>query len=286
MKNDLIAYLFGTRAIRVCPKNVPFWYTSGKIGPYYVNTHFLYGSEDQANQFLEKIDALKDDKAGCSDPIFHTALEQYGNDPVYRGTLDSLTDYIRENLDPEAFDYVSGGERRDWFFSFLVADHFKKPHITLFKDLDAYVYENGKSQPVHDLKGAKVLHVADLITTASSYERAWVPALQKLGGEIKWSLVVVDRLQGGGEVLSNLNVESHALIGIDRKVFEKALESGYINEDQLKMVLDYMEDPEESMRRFLMSHPDFITGALDNGGKAAERAKLLIENNFYRLKAM
>lgn len=284
MKSNLIANLFETRAIRVCPKNRPFWYTSGKIGPYYINTHFLYGSEDQANQLLQKIDASKDDKAGCSDTIFRLVLEQYRNDPVYKGTIDCLTGYIRENLDPESFDYVSGGERRDWFFSFLVAADFKKPHITLFKDLDAYIYENDTSRPVTDLNGARIFHVADLITAASSYERAWVPAVKKLGGDMKWSLVVVDRLQGGGEVLRGLNVESHALINIDRNVFEKAFENGYIDEDQLKLVLDYMADPEGSMRLFLMSNPDFMTEALSGGGKSAERAKLLIENNFYHLK--
>ena len=47
MYSHLVTYLFETRAIRVCPKDKLFWYTSGKIGPYYINTHFLIGCEEE-----------------------------------------------------------------------------------------------------------------------------------------------------------------------------------------------------------------------------------------------
>ena len=36
--SDLANYLFETNAIRFCDENKPFWYTSGKIGPYFINT--------------------------------------------------------------------------------------------------------------------------------------------------------------------------------------------------------------------------------------------------------
>ena len=49
--SDLISYLFKTDSVKICPENKPFWYTSGKIGPYYINTHFLYGSESDAINF-------------------------------------------------------------------------------------------------------------------------------------------------------------------------------------------------------------------------------------------
>ena len=50
--SDLANYLFETNAIRFCDENKPFWYTSGKIGPYFINTHFVYGSEKEASDFL------------------------------------------------------------------------------------------------------------------------------------------------------------------------------------------------------------------------------------------
>ena len=40
--NDIVSYLFNTNAIRFCEENKPFWYTSGKIGPYFINMkHYL-----------------------------------------------------------------------------------------------------------------------------------------------------------------------------------------------------------------------------------------------------
>ena len=38
--SNIISYLFKTNAIKFCEENKPFWYTSGKIGPYFINTHF------------------------------------------------------------------------------------------------------------------------------------------------------------------------------------------------------------------------------------------------------
>lgn len=285
MNAALIGYLFDTKAIRVCPKDKPFWYTSGKIGPYYVNTHFLFGSEEKANRFLSEIDILKIDKLNCSKEFHRISKENYNCDWIFKGTIDALAEYVKKNLNPEHIDYVSGGERRDWFFSFLIADILNKPHITLFKDLSAVIYRNGKSISAQNINGASVLHIADLITTASSYERAWVPAINHLNGTMKQSFVIVDRLQGGAEVLSGLNVESHALVNIDPKVFEVAFEKGYIDDSQLKLLLDYMKDPEISMEVFLRENPDFLKEAQNSGGRTAERAKLLIDSGFYHVNS-
>lgn len=285
MNQELIGYLFKTKAIRVCPKDKPFWYTSGKIGPYYVNTHFLYGSEENANDFLAEIDRLKEDKLSCSKEFHSISKHNYETNEVFKGTIDALTAYVKENLDIEKIDYISGGERRDWFFSFMVAELLGKPHITLFKDLSAVLYDNGASKEVSNLNNANVLHIADLITTASSYERAWVPAIRSIKGSIKWSLVVVDRLQGGEEILRDLGVESHALVNIDSNIFIKAREAGYIDEAQLSLVLDYMKYPEDTMKEFVKNNPLFLKQALSADAKTAQRAMLLIQSNFYEINS-
>ena len=56
--SKIVSYLFETNALRICEENKPFWYTSGKIGPYYINTHFLYGSEQDAIDLLKFIDSI------------------------------------------------------------------------------------------------------------------------------------------------------------------------------------------------------------------------------------
>ena len=42
---------------------------------------------------------------------------------------------IKENINTEEIDYISGGERRDWYFSNIIAYLLKKPHVTIYKDL-------------------------------------------------------------------------------------------------------------------------------------------------------
>ena len=41
MENTIIEALFATKAVRVAPENQPFWYTSGRLGPFFINTQFL-----------------------------------------------------------------------------------------------------------------------------------------------------------------------------------------------------------------------------------------------------
>ena len=49
-------YLFETNAVRVSDPEKPFWYASGTLGPFYVNTHFLLESEQKANELLALIE--------------------------------------------------------------------------------------------------------------------------------------------------------------------------------------------------------------------------------------
>lgn len=284
MNEQLVRWLFETKAVRVCPANQPFWYTSGKIGPYYVNTHFLYGSEEKANALLEMIDAAKEDRLSCSGLLEAAVMKNYHDDKIFRGTIDAMFDEITAHLPLDEISYISGGERRDWFFSLPIAKKLNLPHITIFKDMGAMLYHNGVSTPVPHLNGKKVLHIADLITTASSYVRAWVPAIREMGGEMAWSLVAVDRLQGGEEALRLQNVSSYALTTVGADTFKMAAEIGYVDAAQLSMVLDYINNDDESMTLFLRQHPDFLKNALNGNKKDAERARLCISENFYDVR--
>jgi len=283
-KNKLINWLFKTNSVRVCPENKPFWYTSSKIGPYYINTHFLYGSEEKANNLLKIIDFCKENKMECSKIILELSYKNFESDEIFRGLITSMCEYIKDNFDLKKIDYISGGERRDWFFSLIIANILKVPHITLFKDLSAVLYSNGVSSEIKDIKNANVLHIADIITEASSYARAWIPAIQALNGNLKYSLVVVDRLQGGAEKLNSAGVESHALMNVDKLLFDGALQEGYITSLQHQMLMSYLENPTETMRAFLTEHPEFIENSLQSDTKTAERAKICIEQDIYGLK--
>ena len=243
MSNKLVSFLFQTDAFKVCPANNPFWLTSGLISPYFVNTHFLYGNESDSVELLNFItNSLETaDKLELPGMIFEKVLEQYEHNEVFKTTIDSLKALIEQNVDISVIDYVSGGERRDWYFSMMIAYLFGLPHITLFKDQSAVVStcDFEECTEVTKLENQKVLHVADLLTKASSYVNYWEPAIKKLGSDIYWSAVVVDRLEGGEETLKDLRIESLSLVKLDNSLFKNALELNIINQAQMDMLTEF-----------------------------------------------
>jgi orotate phosphoribosyltransferase len=283
--HDLVSYLFQTNAIKICPENKPFWYTSGKIGPYFINTHFIYGSEEDANNLLAFIDEHKEDKFGLPKKVLDATLKQYEENTIYKDVIDQMKEFITKYINLSEIDYISGGERRDWFFSNILAYLLDKPHITIYKDLSTVVSDSNfeSNEDIKDLNGKKVLHIADLITVASSYVRAWIPAIESLGAKILWSTVVVDRMQGGEESLREYGITSLAMVRIDLDLFSKASELGIISEAQQKMLNDFFKDPDNSMREFLLQHPEFLENSLNGDEKTASRARLCVEGNLYNL---
>ena len=283
--SDIMSYLFKTNAIRFCEENKPFWYTSGKIGPYFINTHFVYGNEKEATSLLSFIDEALSNKLTLPEKVFKKVLKQYEENEVYHNVIESMKQYILENINILDVDYISGGERRDWFFSNILAYLLNKPHISIYKDLSAVVsdskFEN--TFELKDITGKKVLHIADLVTVASSYLRAWIPAIENLGGKLAYSCVVVDRMQGGRQKLEENEVKFLSLVNVDNTLFETANKNGIINNNQLEMLKNYFKNPDETMKQFLINHPEFIENSLKADEKTAKRAKLLIDGNLYGL---
>ena len=258
----------------------------GKIGPYYINTHFLYGSEQDAIGLLKFIDIKKEDRKAFPKKVFEKVLNHYNQNMIYKDVIDEMIEFIKENIDINEIDYISGGERRDWFFSNIIANKLSKPHITIYKDLSIIVNDSTFENEINkeNVKNANVLHIADLITEASSYIRAWIPAIKDLGAKLKWSTVVVDRMQGGCEKLEKENVKSLSIIQIDETLFNKAYDMNIINKTQFEMLKNFYHNPDETMRNFLIAHPEFLETALKSDEKTASRARLCIDSNLYNLK--
>lgn len=284
--SKFVSYLFETNAIRFCEENKPFWYTSGKIGPYFINTHFVYGNEKDAIELLSFIDYCLADKLTLPSNIFAKVLKQYQNNEIYKNVIDTMLQYIKDNIDISEIDYVSGGERRDWFFSNMIAHLLNKPHLSIFKDLSVVVSDSNfeNSEAISCLNGKKVLHVADLITVASSYMRAWIPAIKALGSTICWSCVVVDRMQGGKDKIEAEGVKSLSLVNVDVDLFQKAFDLDIINNAQFDMLKEFFLNPDETMKQFLTDHPEFIEESLNSDEKTKKRAQILVDNDLYGLK--
>lgn len=283
--DNITSYLFKTNAIRFCEENKPFWYTSGKIGPYFINTHFVYGNEKDAVELLSFIDESLSNQMTLPKKVFEKVLEQYNKNSIYKDVINHLKSYIEENIDVSNIDYISGGERRDWFFSNIIAYLLKKPHISIYKDLSTVVssYNFEKTEVISNLKDKNVLHIADLITVASSYIRAWIPAIKNLGANMCWSCTVVDRMQGGKDKLEAEGVKSFSLVNVDTSLFKTAFDMGIINKKQLDMLNKFFADADGSMKEFLIAHPEFLENSLNSDEKTKKRAQLLVDNNLYGL---
>ena len=281
MTIDLLGSLLCTKALSFPPSGEVFWYTSGTVGPYYINTHYLYGSQREAEQLLEMINFEKDH------PEFPLRLrervnKQYADNSIYRSIVDSLVDLIQCESSDE-FDAISGGERRDWFFSVAVAERLGKSHLFIFKDLKKILLK-GVDIERNGFTGINTLHVADLVTEASSYFRSWIPAVNTDGGTITRSVNVIDRGQGGLEALRLQGVESDALLSVDKSLFSKMLDSGVISIAQAELFEAYHNDPYSAMRDFLIANPNFIELALKaDDPKIRKRAELFFEKNPYKI---
>ena len=278
----LIEQLIERQALRIAPAGEVFWYTSGTVGPYYINTHFLFGGPQKAGELLAFIDAEKENVNRFLPGISTRCRAMYEGDPVYGNVVDSLAAILKPKS--PSLSMVSGGERRDWFFSVAVAQQLDLPHLFLYKDQRGFLADNGAAVEAGDLTGKRFAHVADLVTEASSYRKAWVPALRSRGGCLVCAANVIDRAQGGAEVLRSLGVESSSLLRVDETLFAEMLRENLIDRDQKAALVDYRRDPHGAMRRFLESHPRFLEAALDSDdARTAERARLLVKQDLYGL---
>ena len=284
----LVRALIETEALQVAAAEEVFWYTSGTVGPYYINTHYLYGGPENARELLGFIDE-SDDVERFPASLSERVLAAYDSDPSYRIAVDALVEWVADLLNsdsPPRFDCVSGGERRDWFFSVAVAAKLERPHLYLYKDLSAVLSNPGGARPIDDLEGRRSLHVADLVTEASSYTRAWVPAITQRGGSMSYALNVVDRAQGGTEAIEALGVPASALIRVDEGLFGTLCDEGLINSAQQQRLVDYFRDPRQAMREFLTGHPEFVERSLEaDDSRIADRARLLVEEDLYGLRS-
>ncbi len=286
--SKLMSLLFETNAFKVAEENNPFWYTSGKIGPYFINADYLYGSEQDSKDLLAFIDQELENESKTDIPehIFKKVLDHYNTNEIYKYVIDQMKEYIETNIGVENVDYISGGERRDWYFSNIMAYLLNKPHVTIYKDLTTVVSNSDftSSEPVSSIEGKNFLHLADLLNQSASFTRAWIPAIKNLGSSIVWSIFAVDRMQGGTETLTNDGVKVHSLLQIDDSLFTTAKELGVINDEQLTMLREFKKDPDGSMKQFLIDHPEFIENAKNSDNpKTVKRVNTLLEQNIYGL---
>ncbi len=275
-------WLFSTSAVKIAPADQQFWYTSGLIGPYYINTHFLCGGETEALAILNLIDNQAADYKNFPTIITNRLKEVYAKHKIFQELIDELSRQVNLLAKKEDITYISGGQRRDWFFAPIIAEKLGIPCLYIYNDLKVF---DQQGQAVTNIHSAKVINIADLLTAGSSYTDKWLPAIKAINGQLVASANIVDRSQGGKANLEAVDIKHNILIfTINQGFFNLALEQNYINAAQHQILSSYFENQDQSMRDWLTANPDFLTKAQNSSDpKTQNRAKTLIEKDLYRL---
>jgi orotate phosphoribosyltransferase len=273
-------------AVRNDAQDEAFWYTSGKPGPFYINTEKIAG-EQEAADILEDINELlkaplsKQQQAGA---FFAKMNQLVAADEAYSASIDALLDYYESHAGYKPA-FISGGERRDWFFSIPVARRLKLPHVFLFKSGEHVITDHEGKPLESSLLNQKVLHVADIINQASSYLNRWIPILQNTGAAFTETLTVAVRSQEGLASLKQHHIRVVSPLTVDRPLFTEAYELGLINEFAYNEISKFYDSPEAWTQDFLRENTRDYGQNSNLDTKTKERIAYFKAEDPYQLKS-
>ena len=96
---DTSKLLLEKNALSVADPEKPFWYTSGMLGPYFINAQYLAGGKDTSEEILKKMTKFSD-----ADYIYpylnNEILNLYFNDEEFKQVIDLLFSIIKEKTKP------------------------------------------------------------------------------------------------------------------------------------------------------------------------------------------
>ncbi|OFW82255.1 MAG: hypothetical protein A2201_05520 [Alicyclobacillus sp. RIFOXYA1_FULL_53_8] len=277
VRQRLLEQLVKTGAIRVRndANDAPFWYTSGQPGPFYINVEKVAGQSAVVSMLEEinRILAAPDESADKAQQVWQLITEHLKNDQEYRDTIALMVDYYR-SLRPNQPTLISGGERRDWFFSIPFAQMLGLPHLFLLKNGGHWLVDTNGHPLDFGVHGASVLHVADIVNTASSYFRYWIPTLKQLDVQFHETVTAAVRNQDGVQALEQAGVHVITPLDMNPAVFSEARTLGLISDFAFDEIKLYFESPQE-WTRFLLRDS---AAALLNGFPtltAVDKARML-----------
>jgi orotate phosphoribosyltransferase len=283
-KDGLTAVIFSTKAVSIWnnAKGPVFWYAAGVPGPFYVNTEKLIGTE-AAERLLAQISKIVDEAdtpKQKADKVESVVMAEYNSNITFQKIIATM---IRDSIAQfgSAYNTVSGGERRDWFFSIPFAIESGLDHIYLFKDGSIHTKHHGTPKPHIQ---PKVLHVADLINNAASYIDKWIPILKSNDLAMAGTACVINRGTAGIDKLKEVGIDTCSLKTIDKSFFDDLSAIKLIEESVAQEINLYFVSKEDWARKYILSKPDLI-GKEKLDAKSKERLQSFLENDPWNLKA-
>lgn len=249
--NSLIDVILDSKALTLWnSKTGPvFWWTSGLPAPFYLRTEVMIGQQ-LTDDLLQAISDIV--KHGATPAERATALQSavmaaYAQHPAYRTVIRAMVAHAEKEFPASNFTSISGGERRDWFFSIPFAAEIGRQHIYLFKDKSLFCEPSPKS-------GDKILHVSDIISKAASYFNLWLPTLQHHGLTCAGTVSVNAHGMAGTKRLEEAGCKAAPINRIDLAFFEASHAKGLISEDTIEEIRLYFTSEKDWVERYVMDN--------------------------------
>jgi len=179
-----------------------FKLTSGKLSPYYIDLRVV--------------------------PSFPDAFKEI---------CDIYIQLIEKELGTDTFDRVAGITTAGIPFASVVAYKLGKPFLYVRKGIKRH----GRERRVEGVitPGDKIIIVDDLITTGRTLKNA-ARAIRAEGGIVEDAVVLIDREEGGFEVLVKDGIKLHYFLKVS-EVAKKLHEIGVLSDEELETILSQIE---------------------------------------------
>jgi hypothetical protein len=277
-----LIYKSGAVSIWDNRKGPVFWYAAGVPGPFYCNTEKLIGSDaaatllDNMNKALAAGGTATDKQARIKSLV----MAEYAVNDDFKTLVRFLVEKAKSGFDVEP-DFISGGERRDWIFSFPVAQEMGLQHIAMFKNGDISFDPDG--HPV--IQGKNILHVSDLVNNAASFFDLWIPILERHGAKPYGSLSLVNRGRKGMDKLEDAGLQAVSLISIDSDFFNQSVQSNLIGTSQFDEIELYYASQREWAEKYIVTNADIFQAELLEE-KSRKRMESFFANDPWDLKSL
>jgi len=196
----------------------PVIFTSGEIGIFYCSTDKLCGDKNAINTL-----------GNNAHKLVNHAIKLTRTNKTFHRIIQILTQKAEPLLPFDNACAIAGGQRKDWIFSGPTAHNLGLPHLAIYKNRHIELSHTTKDsittpQPFTNLNQTYVLPIVDIVNEGSSIyriedkqEKGWVPWLRAKGANITDIITVVNRKQGGEEILAQQGITLHTLATIDQQ---------------------------------------------------------------------
>lgn len=164
---------------------------------------------------------------------------------AFSKVIEIFVEAVRSEVGVESFDRIAGIPTAGLPLSAITAYLLKRPFIYIRQKQRL----KGRERRVEGIimPGDRVLLVDDLVTTGLSLKNSAL-AVRAEGGIVSDAFVLLDREEGGREMLAKIGVNLHSVLRI-RDVAQKLYEMNAIGEEEMKIIISQVRAGKSKLPR-------------------------------------